>query len=211
MPNRNEVNRIINKESRTIQGTQTFAAAPKTSAGIGSVPSGVASYVTAAEYGDGSYHKTVLTLTALPISTLDNGTAGHGGGSQIYDFPKGLVAIHGSSMSFSSITVDGTGLPDDSEIDLAVGTTVATSAMVSLTGTTADICSKDDITLSSSVSATHQFQGTVSGGHNIDGSSTAKDAYLNVAATAATADANGTITLTGTITIVWSNIGVQTS
>jgi hypothetical protein len=180
-----------------------------TTSGVGAVIA--VEGLTVEEFGDGVTHKTVFTFDGVSLSTLDNGTAGHGGGVQIYDFPKGLIAIDGASQNWSLLTVDGTGLPDNAEIDVGVGTTVATSAMGSLTTTTQDIITKDDITFSTAVTATHQFQGTVSGAHAIDGSATAKDAYLNVSATAATGAADGTIVLTGTVTILWRNVGQQSS
>lgn len=163
------------------------------------------------ELGDGAVHKTVLLFDGYSLATTDNGTGGHGGGAKVYDFPQGLIAITGASQNWETITVDGTGLPNDVDFDIGVGTTVATSAMASLTGTTVDIVSKDDLTMSTSLSAVNQFQGTVSAGAYIDGSATAKDAYLNVSATVATADGDGTLTLTGTVIVTWANVGVQSS
>lgn len=167
--------------------------------------------LTVEEFGDGVFHKTVFHFDGVTLSTLDNGTAGHGGGAQIYDFPKGYIAVQGASQNWELMTVDGTGLPNNAEIDIGIGTTVATSAMGSLTTTTQDIVTKDDITFSTAVTATHQFQGTISGGHVLDGSATAKDAYLNVSATAATGAADGTIVLTGTVVIHWMNCGEKSS
>lgn len=192
-----------------VTGGMSVTGNTTTSSGVGTAAT--TEGLTVTEHGDGAMHKTVFTFDAYSLATLDNGTAGHGGGAKIYDFPQGLIAIHGVSQNWSLMTVDGTGLPNDSEIDIGVGTTVATSAMGSLTTTTQDIGSKDDITMSSSVSATHQYQSTLSAGQYIDGSVTAKDAYLNLSATAATADGNGTTTLTGTITVIWSNLGAKSA
>lgn len=164
--------------------------------------------LTVTEMGDGAQHRTVFTFDAYALATLDNGTAGSGGGAKIYDFPLGYIVIDGCSQNWDLITVDGTGLPGDVEFDIGVGTTVATSAMASLTTTTQDIIPKDDLTMSSSVSAVNINHWSLSTGQFIDGSSTAKDAYLNLAATVATADANGTIVLTGTIVINWHSLGV---
>lgn len=167
--------------------------------------------VTVLEFGDAAMHKTVFLFDAYSLATLDNGTAGSGGGVKLYDFPQGVIRMYGSSQNWELLTIDGTGLPNDVEVDIGVGTTLATSAMGSLTTTTQDIVPKDDITFSSSVSAEHQFLFSVSGGKYLDGSATAKDAYLNLAATAATADGNGTIAFTGTVEILWSDFGVATS
>lgn len=177
-----------------------------TTSGVGSVPAAVASYVEAVEYGDGQHHRTVLKLSALSISTVDNGTDGHAGSVKLYDFPQGYVHIKGGAQAYTAITVDGTGLPDDVVLDIAVGSTAAGTDMETLSGTAEDILTKDDITLSSSVTATNQFQQETTGG-GIDGTSTAVDAYLNIAATAATADDDGTIVLTGELVIDWVNYG----
>ena len=179
------------------------------SGGTGDVAS--AEGLSVAEYGMGGLHHTVLTFDGYTLSTTDNGTAGHGGGAKVYDFPQGAILVLGASQNWSLMTVDGTGLPNDAVIDIGIGTTAATSAMESLTTTTQDIVNKDDITFSSSLSALHQYISTVSGGNLLAGEATAKDAYVNLACTAATADANGTIVLTGTVSIVWANLGAQSA
>lgn len=167
--------------------------------------------LTVAETVGGGVHVTTFIFDAFVLETTDNGTAGHGGSQQIYDFPQGAILILAASQNWESMTVDGTGLPGDSEIDIGVGTTAATSAMGSLTTTTQNIVNKDDITFSSSVSAVHQYIDTVSGGNKLAGQATAADAYLNLACTAATGDADGTITLTGTVVVTWLNLGKQSS
>jgi len=172
----------------------------------GSVPTAVSDYVTAVEYGDGRHHCTVLTIASLAISTTDNGTAGHAGGTKIYDFPKGYIQIDGGSQNITLMTADGTGIPNDAVLDIGVGSTVAATDVETLSGTNEDIINKDDITLSSALSAANQMVAEVTGG-GIDGTSTAVDAYLNVAGTAATCDADGTLTISGTITIYWKNHG----
>jgi hypothetical protein len=178
----------------------------ETSVNIGSVPAAIADYVVATEYGDGTFHRTVLTVTGLVVSTVDNGTAGHAGAVQVYDFPKGYVRIEGGVMKWTNMVVDGTGLPNNSEIDIGIGSTAAGTDMVSLSGTTQDIVTKDDITFSTLTAATNQTQGNVTVAA-LDGSATAKDAYINVAASAATGTADGTLTLTGTVVIDWTNLG----
>ena len=176
-----------------------------TTLGLGAVPTAVASYVTAEEYGDGTNHRTVLTFDALPVTTVDNGTAGNGGGTKIYDFPQGYIQVIGGAQNWDTVLADGTGILADTAIDIAVGSTVADSTMDVLSGTAEDIVNKLDKTLSA-ISAVDQFVAEVTGG-GIDGTSTAVDAYLNLTGTEGTADADGTLTLSGTIDIVWLNHG----
>jgi hypothetical protein len=177
----------------------------KCTIGAGSVPTALAAYVTAVEYGNGIFHRTVFTLTALPIATVDNGTAGHAGTTKIYDFPKGYIRISGGVHKYTLLTVDGTGLTNAAAISLGVGSTAAGTDMVSLTGTAQNIVTADAITFSTATTGTNQTQGnvTVAG---LDGSSTAADAILNVACSAATAASDGVLTLTGTIIVDWSNL-----
>ncbi|MFA4972284.1 MAG: hypothetical protein WC683_06700 [bacterium] len=175
-------------------------------AGVGAVPTALAAYVTADEFGDGKNHRTVLTCTDLEVATVDNGTAGHGGGTKIYDFPKGLIATGPGIIKADSIVVDGTGLPNDAAFVLSVGSVVATSVVVTLTGTMADIIDQLSLTLSTSVSCVNN-NSSVLGLSIIDGSGTAVDAYLNVSGTAGSLDADGTLTFTGKIEINWTNLG----
>lgn len=166
--------------------------------------------LTVCEMGDGAVHRTVLIFDAYSLTTTDNGTAGAAGGAKVYDFPQGHIGILGVSQAWSLVTVDGTGLTNVAALEVGLGTTVATSAMASLTGTAEDLVTGKAFTLSSSLSATHQFGSSVSLA-NVDGSVTAKDAYLNVACSVATSDADGTIVLTGTVTIEWFSVGKKTS
>lgn len=177
-------------------------------ADVGTVAS--ADGLSVVEMGDGGFHKTVFVFDGYALSTTDNGTAGHGGGDKIYDFPQGHVGILGVSMDWELLTVDGTGLPNDAAIEIGVGTTVATSAMGSLTGTAEDIVLGNALTMSSSLSAVNKYTSSLSL-KGIDGSATAKDAYLNLACSAATADGDGTTVLTGTVTVVWTNLGAASA
>ena len=180
-----------------------------TTVGIGSVPTAVASYVVAEEYGIGEIHVTKLTFSALSIATVDNGTGGHAGGSKVYDFPLGYIQILGGAQAWSLLTADGTGIVNDTVIDVGIGSTVAGTADETLSGTNENIINEKSLTLSSAVTATAQIIGEATGGV-IDGSATAVDAYLNVACTAATADADGTLACTGTVWMVWLNYGSAT-
>lgn len=191
--------------NKNITGVGTIG----TTAGVGTLAA--VTGLSVAEYGSGSSHRTVITFNAVSISTTDNGTAGAAGGRKIYTFPQGYIAIQGVSLDEALVTVDGTGLTSTAALEVGVGTTVANSSMASLTGTTEDIVTGKTFTLSTSLSATHQYLGSVSGSQAIDGSVTAKDAYLNVACSVATSAANGTLVLTGTLTILWQNVGAASA
>lgn len=165
--------------------------------------------LTAYNYGDGVMNKLVLVLDGVVVSTLDNGTAGAGGSVTLGTLPKGLIQFLSSSMFFSSLTSDGTGLVAAQVLDIGVGTTAADSTTVDALSTVAQqVCNKDDLTLSS-LSLLNQFQGTVLTGSatSIDGSTTAATLYLNVCGEVATSAADGTLTVSGRIEINYVNAG----
>lgn len=177
-----------------------------TTVGIGSVPTVAASYVTAAEYGSGGAHRTVLTVTLLPIVTADFTTDGAGGSLQIYDFPKGYILIQSGSQAWDLITTTGVGIEDDTVCDIGVGSTAYADDTATLSGTAEDIINKDDLTFSA-VTITDEQILELTGGA-IDGTSTAVNAFLNLAAEAASAEPGvGGVTFTGTIIIDWVNYG----
>lgn len=190
-------------------GTQWNVITQPLTSGVGTVAS--ADGLSVIEQGAGGFHRTILLFDAYSLTTTDNGTGGHAGGAKVYDFPQGYLAIHGVSQNWSLVTVDGTGLTNVAALEIGIGTTVATSAMATLTGTAEDIVTGKTFTLSSSLSALHQFLGSVSGSQALDGSVTAKDAFLNVSCSVATADEDGTIVLTGTVIVEWSSVGVKSA
>lgn len=178
--------------------------------GNGSVPTAAADYVTAHEYGDGKNHITVLDIAALAVSTVDDGTAGHGGGTKIYTFPKGWIDIAASMQKWDTIVATSalTASGGDAVLDIGLGSDVADESMESLTGTAQDIANKLDVTCSSHSNVDQEAPSHgIASASAIDGSASAVDAYLNVACTAATAEANGTVTFTGKIVIFWRNLG----
>lgn len=175
--------------------------------GNGSVPSAVASYVTATEKGDGVFHQTILTLSALPITMRDTE---QGGGAQIYAFPAGRICRLGA---IGSIAVTTTSILADTlnagvTCNWGVGSTTQASATVATT-------EQDFVNVAAfTASATINVAGATATGvgpgvlASLDGTSTAVAAFLNLAVALATdIDANATVTVTGTITISWLSVG----
>lgn len=154
---------------------------------------GTASNSTAAEFGDGVHHKTVLTLSSTAIISVAGGAA-EAGGIKIYDFPASS-AIHINSV-YANLTMTlntGTDTPD-----VGLGTVVATGAVSVLDGTT----TFEDVLTGEAYNA-----GVVD--KTVATVSLAKagttSVYLNAADTwvASAVDA----TFTGTITIHWTYLG----
>jgi hypothetical protein len=167
------------------------------------------STVTVQEYGGGIVNKTVLTCTATPISIADDAGVAQYGGVKVYDFPEGMLCIHGAVID-GSLTGYAS-LIDTFDGDVALGTVTATTGST-LTGTEADILQSTPLTQAVSEVANCDSQSiatalTESGARWLDGTATAKDMYLNFVIDDNAAHGAGTATFTGTISFLWSVLG----
>ena len=189
---------------------QPFGAAANdktqlTATGVGAVAGTLTSVV---EYGNALLHKSVITLTAESFTMTDESGTVLYGGTKIYDFPEGLLCTLGVVIDGS---ITGTSVLATFDGDVAVGTVTATTG-ATLTSTEADIL--QSVALTQAVAKVANADATSvatilteSGARWIDGTSTAKDAYLNFVIDDDAANATGTATFTGTVTIVWMIIG----
>jgi hypothetical protein len=83
----------------------TVTSEPLTTSGVGASNGAT---VSAAEAGDGVWHRTTLTCTATPISISDDAGVAQYGGVKVYDFPAGLICTIGAVID-GSITLGTTG------------------------------------------------------------------------------------------------------
>lgn len=177
-----------------------------TASGIGSIPTAVAAYVTAAEYGDGIQHRTVLTLTSLPQSVV-NGTEYQG--TEIYDFPEGIIRVEGVVASIAQKTTStlASTLNASSTGALALGS--ATASSTTLSSTMANLLASTAFTSSATVNvAGTAVGGALAASVQLDGHTTPAKVFVNTAyATTTDVDGDATQTLSGTITITWKNLG----
>lgn len=171
------------------------------STGVGVAGTGV----VATETGN-VVRKTVLSLTDVPV-TVGNTTGISFGGSKIYDFPAGRILLLGATIN--GITFDLTSEDNVTPIatthggDVSIGTTAPTDG--TLTGTDVDIIPSTSIDpisagiTGAALAASAQF----------DGTSTAKDAFLNILIDDSdVADgASDVILVSGTVTLHWMNLG----
>lgn len=181
---------MTNFISRTANNVGTVAAQPAS----GSVG------VTVEQHG--SFFRIDVTLTAARISVTDAGVSGSYGALKLMDLNEGIYAFLASRANYTAFAEGAalTGAAGDAVFDIGVGSVaIAAAADGALAGTDDDIVPEVAVTLSG---------GTGTGAANtvtaavIDGSAGAKDLVLNWSGTAATIDANSTIDVTGTITIV---------
>lgn len=181
--------------------TDTELAAELAATGSGAA---AGTNVVAAEYGDGIAHRTVLTLTATPITLTDEAGVGQYGSVKLYDFPAGLIRVHGAVLDvdltlLSPFITTAAG-------DVGVGSTAVTDGDA-LATTEQDVIPTTEI--APLVARTGPANALATGAATLDGAtSAAADLYLNVriddnASHATTADN----LVSGTLTITWSNLG----
>jgi len=153
--------------------------------------------------------KTVLTCNRTPISIGDDAAVAQDGGVQVYDFPAGLLLFLGA-------VIDGALTGYASLIDtfaggVALGTVTATTG-ATLTGTEADIMQEVDVAAAVAEVAvcdavTVATALTESGARHLDGTTTAKDMFLNFVIDDDGAHGAGTAFFTGTISFAWMMLG----
>lgn len=170
------------------------------------------STVSVQEKGNGIVNKTVLTLTATPVTISDDAGVAQYGGVKVYDFPAGLICTLGAVVT-GSLTAGVTGtIIDNWDGDVALGTVTATTG-ATLTSTEADILqsvavsagSSDKIGVVDAVSVATAL--TESGARWLDGTATAKDVYLNFLIDDNASHTAGTATFTGTVELAWMMLG----
>lgn len=176
-------------------------------AAVGTVASPASGTVTAvAKYVAGFVHIT-FTLTAARIPVTDATTSGSYGSLKLMDLVEGGWHFIASRQNYTAYAADGTGVPDDTVFDIGVGTgAIDTAGDGVLTGdaTYDNIGAKVDQTLSGGTTTGTGFDAANAA---VDGTTTALDINLNWSGTAATVDGDGTIDVTGTITVVAAYLG----
>ena len=149
--------------------------------------------------------RTVLKLDKLVITMTDATTAGCHGFVKLYDFPACNLLFLGATCDLS-ITAGTGGIADTAAVVAAIGTAQVATADATLTTTEADLIPSTAATLTGGIGAAKGK--TVTAGVAVfDGTATAKDAYLNFAVPDIGSAGNDTLTVSGTITLVWSNLG----
>lgn len=175
---------------------------------VGAIGSQPASGTLAANIAcAGGFFRIDFTLTAFRMTVTDAAGSGSSASAKIFDFVPGAVKILGSRQDYTAFAEGAalTGGAGDAAFVMALGTVAANAGDGALSGTEVDIgAATSTITLSG---------GTGTGGKLddekaiFDGTATAIDVYLNWSGSAATIDANSTIDVTGTITIVGVMLG----
>jgi hypothetical protein len=163
--------------------------------------------VTSSDTKKNAYLAKRLNLTEVSVVMSEAGTGTNGfGGTKIFDFKEGCVNIHGVTMDLkgsfnTNVIANGAGL------DLALGTAtaIATTGTVTHTGTKADLC--PNVNVDPFTNGVTPFQVQLATDVIFDGTSTAKDMYLNVLIDDGDISAAATGLWSGTVSIKYSVIG----
>ena len=203
-----EIPNLVGAGARTVTGNQddsgaTVTGTPLTTVGVGTKNGSTVSVV---ERGNGIVHKTVLTLTATPITLTDDADVGQFGGVKLYDFPAGNIKILGAVVDLI-LTLDDALWTDAAEGDFALGSALVDDADA-LDGLFIDILA------STAIAALTAQVGPMQGQSAADvvplGSAGGADDDLNLNVRIDDAAAHVTdtgSTMTGTVTIAWMNLG----
>ena len=166
--------------------------------------------VAATEYGDQAIHKTVLTCVDTPLTFGDEAGQGQYGGVKVYDFPGGLICSLGATidgvMTLTAPAIDtwdgdiGLGLEAPTDHQDVANKTGQIMPKVSTTQAVAKVATVDAQSVATAL--------TESGARWLDGTTTAKDLFLNLLVDDnALHDNTIAGTFTGTITFAWINLG----
>ena len=149
--------------------------------------------------------RTTLQLSGAVVTMTDAAAAGCHGSVKLYDFPACNLLFLGATCDLT-VTAGAGGITDTAAVVAAIGTAAVSTADATLTTTEADLIPSTAATLTAGAGAA-KGKTLTAGVVVFDGTSTAKDAYLNFAVPDAGSTGNDTLIVSGTITLVWSNLG----
>lgn len=156
----------------------------------------------------GAFVQLDFTLTAVSLTVTDAGGSGSSASKKIFDFVQAGIVPLGCRQNYTAFAEGAalTGGAGDAAFVMGLGSAAANAGDGALTGTEVDFGSATStITLSGGTGTGTAFNGASTTA--LDGTSTAVDLYLNWSGTAATIDANSTISVTGTITVLCALLG----
>jgi len=148
-----------------------------------------------------------FSLTGASITVTDGAGSGSHGALKIFDFAESGLLITGCRQNYTAFAEGAalTGAAGDAVFKIGVGTVaIAAAADAALGATNKDVGGEVSVTLSGGTGVGTAHTGSAL---TLDGTSTAVDLYLNWSGSAATIDANSTISVTGSITVTGTLLG----
>jgi len=152
---------------------------------------------------------STFTLNKARITVTDGGVSGSYGTIILYTCPQAAVTFLGCRQNYTAF-VEGAALTTgagDAVFEIGVGTTAISAAADGTlgNGVQENIGQAVAVTDSGGTGTGTAVDGAKTTA--LDGTTTALKFNLNWSGTAATIDANSTIDVTGTITVVWAHMG----
>lgn len=154
----------------------------------------------------GHTRETVLTFANEVIAVVDAAGAGAHGGLKIYDFPEGNIYVNGIVVDLA-ITAGAGGISDTAAVVAAIGKAEVQTDNATLFADEATFIPMTNVTLVGGAADFHGLTSAQEAGQVQDGTSTAIDLWLNFAVPGDDSTADDTLTVTGTITILWAQLG----
>ena len=156
----------------------------------------------------GCFRKVKITCVATPLVLTDDPDVAVYGGVKVYDFPEGLLLFLGGVIDGAITAVDVLATFDG---DVALGSATATTGST-LTGTEDDLLQSTALTqaiakVANCDAITIGTALTESGARWMDGTTTAKDLFLNFVIDEDAANATSTGEFTGTIEFIYTILG----
>lgn len=163
------------------------------------------STVVAKHVAIGPLIQTTLTLSNV-AQTVVNGTEYQG--TKIFDFPQARINVLGVTATLQQKTTSAIASTLNSGTG-AISLGTATASATTLATTMVDLLPSTAFTSSTVINvAGTAVSAALAAAAQFDGTTTAKDVYLNTAyATTTDVDADATQTISGTIVITWLNLG----
>jgi hypothetical protein len=162
------------------------------------------STVVATELGAGGIHKTVITLTATPITLTDDAGVGQYGGVKLYDFPAGSIKTLGATID-ADLTLTNAAWIDNATGNVSLGSAAPASAIALATTKANMLASTVIAAMTAQVGAINAS--TITDGGVAAAGTTDADLYLNIRIDDNAAHITDGGTITGTVTIFWINTG----
>jgi len=171
---------------------------------VGTLPS--VSGLSVAHKQTGPLVQATFTLTDVAQAVV-NGTEYQS--TKLFTFPEGRILVLGVTAALAQKTTSAIAGTLNSGVTGALGLGTAAASNVSLTSTMVDLLPSTAYTTSTTINvAAAAVKAALAAAAQFDGTTTAKDMYLNSAyATTTDVDADATQTWTGTITVTYINLG----
>ena len=181
---------------------------------IGTVPSALQEInggtITVRELGNIAQHKTVLRLVATPVTVTNNAGVALYGGIQLYTFPVGNILIKGAEIQTfgaAALTCSSAGLATFTSVTSLGTVTAANDA--TLTSAEANILASAASSAAVAKVATIKNITLTAPTAPLDGTLTAIPLFLNIDIANDAANATGSCTFTGFITINWESLSFR--